>query len=91
MAATNTACASVSGWVRMTTVFTGTLHLSEKEPTSCLRAVANLESPHGMVRVVGDVVLEEAGDDNTLLRYEGDVELGGRLAAVSTRSAGNVS
>ncbi|MEZ4515837.1 MAG: SRPBCC domain-containing protein [Chloroflexota bacterium] len=66
-------------------LFGGTLHLSEKDPASCLRIIANLESPHGMVRITGDIALEEAGDNSTLLHYEGDVELGGRLTAVPPR------
>lgn len=66
-------------------LFTGTLHLSEKNTEGCLRVIANLESPNGMLRLAGDLQLEETADKNTLLRYEGDLELGGRLTSVSPR------
>lgn len=66
-------------------LFTGTLHLSEKNTEGCLRAVANLESPNGMLRLAGDIQLEETADTNTLLRYEGELELGGRLTSVPPR------
>lgn len=66
-------------------LFTGTLHLSEKDTEGCLRAVANLESPNGMLRLAGDIQLEETADRTTLLRYEGDLELGGRLTSVPPR------
>lgn len=66
-------------------LFTGTLHLSEKDPDVCLRGVANLECQDGMARMTADIQLEEADDASTLLRYVGEVELGGRLQAVPLR------
>lgn len=66
-------------------LFGGTLFLSEKDTDSSLHAVANLESPNGMIRIAGDIQLDSAGEGSTLLRYEGEIEVGGRLMSVSPR------
>lgn len=66
-------------------LFAGTMHLSEKDVDSCLRVVANLESPNGLVHITGDINLEPTDESRTLLRYEGEVELGGRLTSVPPR------
>jgi carbon monoxide dehydrogenase subunit G len=66
-------------------LFTGTLHLSEKDTEGCLRVIANLECPNGLIRIAGDIQLEETADKSTLLRYEGEANLGGRLTSVPPR------
>jgi hypothetical protein len=45
----------------------------------------------GFLKGVGDVVLAEQGEGQTLMGYSGEVQIGGRLAAVGQRLIDTVS
>lgn len=65
--------------------FIGTLHLERVIPFTGFDFQADGESPNGMVNSRGRIYLEEQDAAHTVLCYEADVYVGGRLAAIATR------
>lgn len=66
-------------------LFSGRLVISrEVPPESCTLTVEGKGGP-GFLRGTGDVTLRDQGDGTTLLNYEGEVQIGGRLASVGQR------
>jgi carbon monoxide dehydrogenase subunit G len=72
-------------------VFSGRLVVSDEvPPESCTLAVEGKGKP-GFVNGTGKVRLSEHGDNQTLMTYEGEVQIGGRLAGVGQRMIDTVS
>lgn len=66
-------------------VFAGRLVVSnEQPPETCTLTVEGKGKP-GFVNGTGHVYLEDLGDDKTLMKYEGDLMVGGRLASIGQR------
>jgi len=66
-------------------VFSGRLVVSNEEPPEkCTLTVEGKGKP-GFVNGAGNVTLVDQGDDKTLMKYEGDLQIGGRLAGVGQR------
>jgi carbon monoxide dehydrogenase subunit G len=66
-------------------IFSGRLLISnEVPPTSLTLTVEGRGSP-GFVNGSGNVVLNDQGDRTTLMKYDGDINIGGRLASVGQR------
>lgn len=66
-------------------VFAGRLVVSDEvPPESCTLSVDGRGAP-GFGKGVGSILLMEHGEDKTLLKYEGDIQIGGRLASVGQR------
>lgn len=66
-------------------VFKGTVELSEiNEPESYHMDVDGRGAP-GFVKGSGDIRLEAAGENETVMNYGGDAQVGGRLASVGQR------
>ncbi len=66
-------------------LFSGRLIVSnENPPESCTLNVDGRGSP-GFLSGTGNLVLYDQGDKNTLMKYDGDVQIGGRLASVGQR------
>ncbi len=66
-------------------LFSGHLIVSnENPPESCTLNVDGRGSP-GFLSGTGNLVLYDQGDKNTLMKYGGDVQIGGRLASVGQR------
>ena len=66
-------------------VFAGKIVVSDEvPPESCTLTVEGKGAP-GFANGTGRVKLIEQGDDQTLLQYEGDMQVGGRLASVGQR------
>ena len=66
-------------------LFAGRLVVSnEVPPESCTLTVDGRGSP-GFINGTGNVVLSDKGDETTLMTYDGDVQIGGRLASVGQR------
>lgn len=71
--------------------FSGELLISnEVSPTSYTMSVEGRGKP-GFLKGVGDVVLTEKPGEGTLMAYTGEVQIGGRLAAVGQRLIDTVS
>jgi carbon monoxide dehydrogenase subunit G len=65
-------------------LYRGTFELVEEEDFSCAQVRVRARSSHAEVNGQGEVVLEgRAG--STVLRYEGEAQISGRLAAVGQR------
>ena len=65
--------------------FAGKLTVSnEVPPQSCTLTVEG-KGAAGFAKGVGNVFLEEQGPDKTLLKYTGELNIGGKLAAIGQR------
>lgn len=65
--------------------FAGRVVISDEvPPESCTMAVEGKGKP-GFVKGTGNVQLIVQEEDKTLMKYEGDVQIGGRLASVGQR------
>jgi carbon monoxide dehydrogenase subunit G len=66
-------------------VFSGRIVVSDEvPPESCTLSVEGKGSP-GFVKGTGHVKLIDQGEDTTLMQYDGDLQVGGRLASVGQR------
>lgn len=66
-------------------LFSGRLVISkEVPPERCTLTVEGRGGP-GFMSGTGDVTLVKQGDNKTLLKYEGEVQIGGKLAGVGQR------
>jgi carbon monoxide dehydrogenase subunit G len=66
-------------------LFSGRIVVSDEvPPESCTLAVEGKGSP-GFAKGTGHVQLIEQGDGTTLMKYEGEMQIGGRLAGVGQR------
>ncbi len=74
----NVGIASVKG------VYTGRLKLEEKRPPEHYRMLVDGKGKQGFVRGSGTIDLS-AGDGGTIVRYSGDVQVGGPLMQVGQR------
>ena len=57
---------------------------NEVPPESCTLSVEGKGNP-GFVNGIGNIILSDQGDGTTLMKYEGDAQVGGRLASVGQR------
>lgn len=65
-------------------VFTGTVRLEEMRPPEHYRIVVEGKGAPGFLKGSGNLNLEAEGD-GTLIRYTGDLQLGGTIASVGQR------
>jgi uncharacterized protein len=71
--------------------FTGKLTVSdENPPESCTLTVDGRGTP-GFAKGVGHVHFDDPGDGTTLMKYNGEVQIGGTLASVGQRMLDSVS
>lgn len=66
-------------------LFSGTLYFTDVVPGERFTLTLNAESPSGLVRGHGAVTLDPASNGITVLDYAGDLNVGGRLASVTSR------
>ena len=64
--------------------FQGTVALSDLHPPESYNMLVNGRGPAGFMKGEGNIKLEDQGQ-TTLLHYEGDAQVGGRLASVGQR------
>ena len=65
--------------------FAGQLEISNEDYPRSYRMTVEGRGKPGFLKGAGDVILEEMDSDQTLMKYEGEVQIGGRLAAVGQR------
>src|SRR5882724_806060 len=65
-------------------VFTGTVRLEEMQPPEHYRIVVEGKGAPGFLKGSGNLDLEEQGE-GTLIKYTGDLQLGGTIAGVGQR------
>jgi carbon monoxide dehydrogenase subunit G len=66
-------------------LFSGHLVVSNEVPPESLTLTVDGKGGPGFVNGTGNVVLDDQGDGTTLMKYEGDVNIGGKLASVGQR------
>jgi carbon monoxide dehydrogenase subunit G len=66
-------------------VFAGRLTVSDEVPPESYTLSVDGRGAPGFAKGVGSVLLLEHTDEKTLLRYEGDMQVGGRIASVGQR------
>jgi carbon monoxide dehydrogenase subunit G len=66
-------------------VFAGRLVVSNEQPPQSCTLIVEGKGKQGFVDGTGHVNLEELEDNKTLMKYEGDVQVGGKLASVGQR------
>jgi carbon monoxide dehydrogenase subunit G len=67
-------------------VFAGKVLVTDEVPPESLTLTADGKGPQGFGKGVGKVQLLDQGDGTTLMTYEGDISVGGRLASVGQRN-----
>jgi hypothetical protein len=72
-------------------LFTGKVLISDEVPPESLTMTVEGKGKPGFVKGTGAVQLSSQEDDKTLMKYEGDMEVGGRLASVGQRMMDSVS
>lgn len=65
-------------------VFTGSVRLEDMRPPEHYRMVVDGKGQPGFLKGTGDIDLEEQGDA-TIIKYAGDVQVGGTIAGVGQR------
>ena len=73
------------------TSFSGKVKISEREEPSRYKLNVEGNSRHGWMNGTGDIELEEVTSDSTLVRAEGNVQVGGMIARVGQRMLPGVS
>lgn len=71
--------------------FSGQLEISNEDFPNSYRMTVEGRGKPGFMKGVGDVILEGPDPDQTLMKYEGEVQIGGRLAAVGQRLVDTVA
>lgn len=66
-------------------VFSGKVIISDEEPPESLTLTVEGRGNPGFVKGSGRVNLSDQGDHKTLMKYNGDLQIGGRLASVGQR------
>jgi carbon monoxide dehydrogenase subunit G len=72
-------------------VFSGKVIVSDEVPPESYTLSVDGKGSPGFVRGTGRVQLIDQGDGTTLMKYEGDVQIGGKLAGVGQRMLDTVS
>jgi carbon monoxide dehydrogenase subunit G len=66
-------------------LFSGHLEISNEVPPSNLTLTVDGRGSPGFVNGSGDVILDDQGDGTTLMKYDGALQIGGKLASVGQR------
>lgn len=72
-------------------LFSGRVLISDEVPPESLTMTVEGKGKPGFVKGVGAVQLASQENDKTLMQYQGDMEVGGRLASVGQRMMDSVS
>jgi uncharacterized protein len=72
-------------------VFSGKVVISDEVPPESCTLTAEGKGAQGFAKGVGRVQLADQEDGTTLMQYDGDVQIGGKLASVGQRSLDSVS
>ncbi len=73
------------------TSFTGKVRISERDEPNSYKLQVEGNSRHGWMNGTGKVELEEASPSTTLIRADGDLNVGGMIARVGQRMLPGIS
>src|SRR5512146_744910 len=71
--------------------FSGKLEVADEVPPEKCTLIVEGRGTPGFAKGTGHVVFEDCGDSTTLMKYTGDVQIGGTLASVGQRMIDSVS
>ena len=66
-------------------LFSGRLEISNEVPPSNLTLTVDGRGSPGFINGSGDVILKDQDDGTTLMKYDGELQIGGKLASVGQR------
>jgi hypothetical protein len=66
-------------------LFSGRLIVSNEVPPTSLTLTVDGRGAPGFINGAGNIVLNDQGDGTTMMKYDGDVQIGGKLASVGQR------
>ena len=66
-------------------LFSGRLEISNEVPPSNLTLTVDGRGSPGFINGSGDVILNDQGDGTTMMKYDGELQIGGKLASVGQR------
>lgn len=72
-------------------VFTGKLVISNEVPPESCTLTAEGRGGPGFVKGIGNVHFNDQGDNTTLLKYDGEFQIGGTIASVGQRMIDSVA
>jgi carbon monoxide dehydrogenase subunit G len=72
-------------------VFSGRIVVSDEVPPESYTLMVDGKGAPGFAKGTGHVQLIDQGDGTTLMKYEGEVQIGGKLASVGQRMLDTVS
>jgi carbon monoxide dehydrogenase subunit G len=72
-------------------VFSGKVLISDEVPPESCTLTAEGKGAQGFAKGVGRIQLVSQADSTTLMKYDGEVQIGGKLASVGQRSLDTVS
>ncbi len=65
--------------------FSGKIFVEDEAPPEYVKLRAEGEGKPGFFKGVGEVLLLDQGEGRTLMKYSGDIQIGGKLASVGQR------
>ena len=71
--------------------FSGKVTVSNEVPPESCTLTAEGKGTPGFAKGIGNVTLIDQGDNTTLMKYDGDMQIGGMLASVGQRMMDSVS
>ncbi len=72
-------------------IFTGKLVISDEVPPESCTLTADGRGGPGFVKGVGNVQFADQGDSTTMLKYDGEFQIGGTIASVGQRMIDSVA
>ena len=72
-------------------IFTGKLVISNEVPPESCTLTADGRGGPGFVKGIGNVNFTDQGDNTTLLKYDGEFQIGGTIASVGQRMIDSVA
>jgi uncharacterized protein len=71
--------------------FSGKLEIADEVPPQKCTLIVEGRGAAGFAKGTGHVIFDDCGDNTTLLKYSGDMQIGGTLASVGQRMIDSVS
>ena len=71
--------------------FSGKLEIADEVPPQKCTLIVEGRGPTGFAKGTGHVLFEDCGNSTTLMKYNGDIQIGGTLASIGQRMIDSVA
>lgn len=71
--------------------FSGKLEIADEVPPEKCTLIVEGRGPAGFAKGTGHVLFEDCGNGTTLMKYSGDIQIGGTLASIGQRMIDSVA